>query len=145
MSLSDFPAIDASLNAITAFLLTAGYFFIKRKNVSAHKTCMIGAVLSSTLFLVFYLYYHAHHGTTRFAGQGFMRPLYFTILISHTILAVVQIPFIVMTLVRAFQSRFEKHRAIARITLPIWLYVSVTGVLVYLLLYRSAWVSVIGV
>ena len=97
---------------------------------------MIGGVITSSLFLVFYLYYHAQHGVTRFGGGGLIRPVYFTILSSHTILAVVQVPLIVMTIIRAFKGQFDKHKTIARVTLPVWLYVSVTGVVVYWMLYR---------
>lgn len=136
MSLSDFPLLNASLNALSVFLLVTGFYFIKNKNIPAHKVCMISAGLTSSLFLVFYLYYHAHHGSTRFQGQGVIRTVYFTILISHTILAVIQLPLILLTFYRAFRGQLDKHKAIAKITLPIWLYVSVTGVIVYWMLYR---------
>ncbi len=136
MDITILPSINASLNLATAFLLVLGYTLIRQRAITGHAISMLAACATSTLFLVSYLYYHFHHGSTRFAGEGFLRPLYFTILISHTILAVAQVPLIVMTLVRAFQSRFVKHVRIARITLPIWLYVSVTGVVVYWMLYR---------
>lgn len=136
MNLSIFPSINASLNAATAVLLILGYFLIRQRAITGHTICMLGAVATSSIFLASYLYYHFHHGTTRFMGEGILRPIYFTILISHTILAVVQVPLIIMTLVRAFRSQFQKHIAIARITLPIWLYVSVTGVVIYWMLYR---------
>jgi len=136
LQISDFPTIDAILNATSAVLLTLGYISIRRKNVGAHKLCMVSAVLTSTLFLVFYLTYHYFHGTTRFTGQGAARPLYFAILISHTVLAAAIVPLIVTTLYRALRGRFALHRRIARWTLPAWLYVSVTGVVVYWMLYH---------
>src|SRR3989338_2756269 len=116
-----------------------GYLFIRRKAVSAHKVCMLSAASTSTLFLIGYIYYHLHHGSTRFRGTGWSRPVYFSILISHTILAVVQVPLIYVTLKRAFRSQFEAHRRLARITLPIWVYVSITGVVIYWMLYRIKW------
>ncbi len=136
MNISILPSLNASLNAASAVLLVLGYFLIRQRAITGHAVCMLGAALTSTLFLVSYLYYHYHHGVTRFQGTGCIRPAYFTILISHTILAIVQVPLIVMTLIRAFRSEFQKHAAIARITLPIWIYVSVTGVVVYGMLYR---------
>ena len=136
MELSALPAIDALLNATCAAFLTLGYFFIRRKNIRAHKACMLAAVTTSTLFLVCYLTYHYFHGTTRFTGQGAVRWVYFSILGSHTVLAALIVPLVLVTLHRAFRGRFQKHKRIARWTLPIWLYVSVTGVIVYWMLYR---------
>ncbi len=136
MPLSAFPAIDASLNAASALLLTLGYFFIRRKNVTAHKACMLSAFATSTAFLICYLYYHLHHGVTRFRGQGAIRGLYFALLGSHTVLAVVIVPLVLVTLYRAARARFDLHKRIARWTLPLWLYVSVTGVVVYWMLYH---------
>ena len=136
LQISDFPTIDAILNATSAVLLTLGYIFIRRKNVGAHKLCMISAVVTSTLFLVFYLTYHYYHGTTRFTGQGAVRLVYFAILGSHTVLAAVIVPLVLTTLYRALRERFELHKRIARWTLPLWLYVSVTGVVVYWMLYH---------
>lgn len=136
LQLSDFPTIDAILNATSAVLLTLGYIFIRRKNVGAHRFCMISAVVTSTLFLVFYLTYHYFHGTTRFTGQGTVRSVYFAILGSHTVLAAVIVPLALTTLSRALRERFELHKRIARWTLPLWLYVSVTGVVVYWMLYH---------
>ena len=130
------PHLNAILNAISGLLLVTGYLFIRRRKVSAHRNCLIAALIASTIFLVSYLTYHYYHGSTRFTGQGLVRPLYFVILISHTILAVVVVPFVVVTLYRAARGRFAKHRALARWTFPIWLYVSVTGVIVYLMLYQ---------
>jgi putative membrane protein len=134
--LSDFPALDAALNAASAVLLTLGYIFIRRKQIAAHKTCMISAFATSTLFLVCYLWYHAHHGVTRFKGQGAIRPVYFTLLGTHTVLAAAIVPLVLVTLYRAWKKRFDLHRRVARWTLPIWLYVSVTGVVVYWILYH---------
>jgi uncharacterized membrane protein YozB (DUF420 family) len=130
------PHLNALLNATSGVLLVAGYSFIRRGRVSAHKRCQLSALTTSSLFLVSYLTYHYFHGATRFAGQGIARPVYFTILVSHTILAVVIVPLILVTLTRALRSDFLRHRRIARVTLPLWLYVSVTGVLVYLMLYH---------
>ena len=134
--MSVLPSINASLNAITAFLLILGYTLIRQRAITAHKLCMIAASITSTVFLGCYIYYHLHHGATRFPGHGFGRPVYFTILITHTVLAVVQLPLIFLTLYRAFRGQFQKHIVIARITLPIWLYVSITGVVVYWMLYQ---------
>jgi len=133
------PAINATLNAASALALLTGYYFIRRKNVAAHKTCMLTAFALSTLFLVSYLYYHFHHGATRFPGPGWARVVYFTILISHTILAVTIVPLVLVTLFRALKERFDRHARIARWTLPLWLYVSVTGVIIYWMLYQVRW------
>ncbi len=138
MSISDLPTLNAILNSISAFLLTIGYVFIKRKNREAHRRCMLGAFATSTLFLISYLTYHIgkQTGPTPFSGQGWIRSFYFTILISHTILAAVIVPLVFVTFARALKGNFDRHRRIARWTLPIWLYVSVTGVVVYLMLYH---------
>ena len=133
------PEQNAVLNLVSAILLVAGYIFIRRRAVEAHKFCMLGATLTSTVFLVCYLYYHAHHGSTRFPGHGWSRTLYFSILIPHTLLATLQVPLIYQTLRHALASRLDKHRRLARITLPIWLFVSVTGVVIYWMLYRIRW------
>jgi putative membrane protein len=130
------PHLNAFLNGTSAVLLTTGYSFIRARNVIAHRACQIAALVVSLLFLVSYLTYHYHHGATRFLGTGFVRPLYFTILTTHTILAVVIVPLIVLSFYRAFRGDFIRHRRIARVTLPLWLYVSVTGVIVYLMLYH---------
>ena len=134
--LSEFPAIDATLNATSALLLILGYFFIRRKRIQAHKVCMLSAFATSSLFLVCYIWYHAHHGVTRFPSQGAARDLYLALLGSHTILAVIIVPLILTTLYRAWGGRFEHHKKIARWTLPLWFYVSVTGVVVYWMLYH---------
>lgn len=129
------PAVNASLNALCAVLLLAGLGLIKSKKIGAHRACMISAVCVSALFLTSYLFYHFHVGSVKFPGEGMMRTAYFSILISHTILAVTLVPLVPLTLVRALRERFDAHRRIARITFPTWLYVSVTGVIVYLMLY----------
>jgi putative membrane protein len=130
------PHLNALLNGTSALLLFSGYGFIRARNVSAHRACQITALVVSLLFLASYLTYHYHHGTTRFQGTGLVRPLYFTILTSHTILAIVIVPLVALSFYRAFRGDFIRHRRIARITLPLWLYVSVTGVIVYLMLYQ---------
>lgn len=130
------PHVNALLNTTSAILLVAGFGFIRRGRVIAHRNCQLAALLSSTVFLTSYLTYHYFHGTTRFAGQGIARPVYFIILITHTILAVVIVPLIFVTLYRAASLDFVRHKRIARWTLPLWLYVSVTGVIVYLMLYQ---------
>ncbi len=131
-----FPVINASLNGASAVLIATGRVFIRQKKVLAHRTCMISAVVSSTLFLVSYLYYHAHVGSVRFQGQGVVRPVYFAILISHTLLAAVVVPLVIVTLVRALKGNFLRHRAVARWAFPVWMYVSVTGVVIYVMLYH---------
>jgi uncharacterized membrane protein YozB (DUF420 family) len=131
-----YPVLDASLNGTSAVLLVFAHRMIKRGRMAAHRALMLTAVGTSSLFLISYLYYHAHVGSVRFQGQGWSRPLYFSILISHTILAAVVVPLVIITLSRALRSRFDRHRIIARWTYPIWLYVSVTGVLVYVMLYH---------
>lgn len=133
---SIFPSIDATLNGITAVLLAIGHSFIKRGQVLKHRATMITAFITSCLFLACYLYYHAHVGSVHFRGQGWSRPVYFSILISHTILAAVVVPLVAVALTLGLQSKFETHRRIARWTYPIWMYVSVTGVIVYLMLYK---------
>jgi uncharacterized membrane protein YozB (DUF420 family) len=132
------PSVNAVLNAASALLLTAGYHFIRRRRVAAHKACMVSAFVLSILFLASYLYYHAQVGSVRFTGVGWIRPVYFTILVTHTALAAVVPPLAIVTIHRAWRGRFESHRRIARWTLPIWLYVSVTGVIVYWMLYHLA-------
>ncbi len=131
-----YPVIDAVLNGTSAVLLLVGRSYIKRGRMAAHRAVMITALVSSALFLTSYLYYHAHVGSVRFQGQGWSVPVYFTILISHTILAVVIVPLVIITLSRALRERFDSHRKIARWTFPLWLYVSVTGVVIYLMLYH---------
>jgi putative membrane protein len=130
------PHLNATLNASSFVLLSSGYYFIRQKRVLAHRNCQIAALTASVLFLVSYVVYHAHHGTTRFTGQGIARPIYFTILTTHTFLAVVIVPLVIITVRRAWRGDFLRHKAIARWTLPLWLYVSITGVVVYLMLYH---------
>ena len=130
------PHLNAILNGTSAVLLFAGYTFIRSRNVAAHRACQVSALIVSLLFLASYLTYHYYHGATRFQGAGLARPIYFTILISHTILAVVIVPLVIVTFYRALRQDFVRHRRIARVTLPLWLYVSVTGVIVYLMLYH---------
>lgn len=130
------PAVNATLNGTSAVLIAVGRAQIRRGRVTAHRACMIAAVICSSLFLVSYLYYHAHVGSVRFQGQGVVRPIYFGILISHTVLAAAVVPLVMVTLARALRGRFDRHRRIARWTYPIWLYVSVTGVVIYLMLYH---------
>src|SRR5579863_5806187 len=131
-----YPVIDASLNGTSAVLLVIGRGFIKRGRMAAHRAVMITALVSSSLFLASYLYYHWHVGSVHFQGQGVWRPIYFSILISHTILAITIVPMIIITLSRALRERYDRHRAIARWTYPLWLYVSITGVIVYFMLYH---------
>ena len=134
--ISYLPHVNACLNATSAVLLFTGYTFIRSRNVAAHRACQIAALVVSLLFLASYLTYHYHHGSTRFQGAGIVRPIYFTILTSHTILAIVIVPLVTLTFYRALRNDFVRHRRIARITLPLWLYVSITGVIVYLMLYQ---------
>jgi uncharacterized membrane protein YozB (DUF420 family) len=129
------PTVNAALNSLSAVFLLVGYLCIKAKKVTAHRACMLSAFASSTLFLISYLFYHYQVGSVPFKGQGGIRTIYFTVLISHTILAAAVVPLVLVTLIRALKGNFDKHRRIARWTLPIWLYVSITGVLVYWMLY----------
>ncbi len=131
-----FPAINATLNGTSAVLIVTGRGLIKRGRVAAHRACMVAAVVCSTLFLLCYVYYHAHAGVIRFQGEGVVRPVYFSILISHMILAAVIVPLVIITLARAWRGSFDRHRAIARWTFPLWLYVSITGVVIYFMVYR---------
>ena len=139
MSVHDLPAVNATLNAISAVLLVVAYSLIRARRIEQHRRVMLAAFATSSLFLLSYVAYHAQVGSVRFTRQGFVRPLYFTILVTHVTLAAVTLPLAVVTLSRGLKARYAKHRAIARWTLPIWLYVSVTGVLVYVLLYQPTW------
>jgi len=130
------PTVNAVLNGTSAVLLVAGYLLIRRRKVTAHKACMVTAFLTSTIFLISYLTLRYYAGMTTFTGQGWIRPVYFTILVSHTTLAAAIVPLALVTLGRALRARFDRHVRIARWTFPLWLYVSVTGVLVYLILYQ---------
>ena len=133
---ADLPAVNATLNGTTAVLLSLGYAMVRRRKILLHKTFMLSAFGVSTLFLASYLWYHAHAGMRHFEGRGWIRPVYFAILISHTVLAAVVVPLALTTVYFGLRSRHPAHQRIARWTLPIWLYVSLTGVVVYLLLYR---------
>jgi putative membrane protein len=136
LSVSSLPAVNAILNATSAVILLAGYRFIRRGKILPHKICMVTAFVCSSIFLASYVYYHSHFGVVRFGGHGWVRPVYFSLLISHTILAVVIVPLVLITLYRALTDQFTQHRRIARWTFPLWMYVSVTGVVVYWLLFR---------
>ncbi len=135
--LEHLPAVNGTLNGLSAIFLTLGFIFIKKKNIPAHRACMISAFVTSVIFLICYLTYHivVHH-VTYFRNPAWFRPIYLTILGTHTILAVVIVPLVLMTLSRALRERFDQHRKIARWTWPLWMYVSVTGVVVYLILYQ---------
>jgi putative membrane protein len=136
MDLAYLPTVNASLNAIAAICLIVGYVFIRQGRIEAHKRAMISAVAFGVLFLISYLYYHFQVGSVKFQGEGTIRKVYFAVLLSHTVLAAT-VPFLaVTTLRRALKERFPQHKKIARWTLPIWLYVAITGVVVYLMLYR---------
>ena len=139
MSLTVWPALNATLNATSALLLLTGYLCIRAKRVTAHVCCMLGACAVSSLFFASYLLYHAQVGSVRFHGALWVRPVYFAILLTHTLLAVIIVPMVVRVLVLARSRRFAEHRAFARRTLPLWLYVSVSGVVVYWMLYRVLW------
>lgn len=136
MSLSDFPALNACLNTACTLFLLAGYLFIKRGNIPAHRISMTAAFITSAIFLTSYLYYHAHAGSKAYAGTGILRTIYFSILISHSVLAAAIVPLVLTTVVFAWRGRFDRHRRIARWTWPLWMYVSVTGVVIYAMLYQ---------
>lgn len=136
IAISDLPTVNATLNTISAALLTIGFVMIRRRKTVAHRNCMIAAFVVSGLFLTSYLIYHYHAGSTPFEGTGWIRSIYFAVLIPHIILAALILPLALITLYFALRKRFAKHRRIARWTLPIWLYVSVTGIIVYWMLYR---------
>ena len=136
MTISDLPTVNAILNTGSATLLAMGYVMIRRRRPIAHRNCMIGAFIVSAVFLTCYLVYHYHAGSKRFTLEGWIRPVYFTILISHILLAFLILPLALRTLYLAWRRRFDKHRRIARITYPLWMYVSVTGVIIYWMLYQ---------
>jgi len=143
MSITDLPAVNAFLNGVSAVLLSFGYYFIRHGNIKVHRRCMVGAFISSVIFLACYITYHSylayhlHQGPTRFVNPPWFRPIYLTILLTHTVLAVAIVPMVLITLNRALRARFDLHRKIARWTWPLWMYVSVTGVLIYWLLYQK--------
>jgi putative membrane protein len=136
MSISDLPALNATLNATSACLLAFGYYFMRRRRIQAHRACMIAAFVTSSLFLVSYLVYHAHIGSKPFPGHGPIRVVYYTILVTHVILAATIVPLALITLRRGWLMDVTRHRRIARWTWPLWMYVSVTGVVIYEMLYR---------
>jgi putative membrane protein len=136
MPITDLPHLNAALNALSGVLLVIGFVFIKAKRISAHRRCMIGAFVASSLFLISYVVYHAQIGSKPFPGTGRLRAVYFSILIPHVILAAAVLPLAIITLRRGLKMDVARHRRIAKITLPIWLFVSVSGVVVYLMLYR---------
>lgn len=139
MTVHDLPAVNATLNAVSGLLLVIGYILIRARRIELHRKVMIAAFGTSTLFLICYVVYHVQVGSVPFPRQGFVRPLYFTILITHVTLAAAVPPLAIVTLLRGLMGRYDAHRRIARWTFPIWLYVSVTGVLVYVLLYQPTW------
>ena len=139
MTIHDLPAVNASLNALSGVLLLTGYALIRARRIGQHRQCMIAAFVTSSAFLVCYVVYHAQVGSVPFERQGFVRPLYFTILVTHVTLAATVPPLALVTLSRGLKGRYAQHVRIARWTFPIWLYVSVTGVLVYVLLYQPTW------
>ena len=136
MSVTDLPALNATLNAISFAFLVTGYVFIKRGRRVAHRNCMVGALVTSALFLTSYVIYHFNVGSVPFQKMGWIRTVYFAVLIPHVILAAAIVPMVLITVSRAWSKQFDKHRRIARWTLPLWLYVSITGVIVYLMLYQ---------
>jgi uncharacterized membrane protein YozB (DUF420 family) len=136
LDVSDLPAVNATLNAVAAIFQLCGWRFIRRGDVAKHRAAMLGSVACSALFLTSYLVYHAHAGSRPFQGTGAIRAVYFFILVTHVVLAAAIVPLVLVTLTRALRGRFGSHRAIARYTLPLWLYVSVTGVIVYVMLYH---------
>ena len=133
---SQLPALNATLNGVSTIFLTVGYVFIRRGEMRRHRACMIAALVSSALFLTSYLVYHAEVGSVPFKGQGTIRTIYLLILLTHIVLAAIILPLALVTVSRAFARRFDGHRKIARWTLPLWLYVSVTGVVIYLMVYQ---------
>jgi len=139
VTVHELPAVNASLNALSGVLLLCGYTMIRLRRIALHRAFMIAAFTASSLFLISYVVYHAQVGSVPFTRQGFVRPLYFTILITHVALAFTLLPLAIVTLSRGLKARYPQHRRIARWTFPVWLYVSVTGVLVYVLLYQPTW------
>lgn len=136
MNISDLPLLNATLNFSSFLLVAAGFYFIKQKNIRAHKFCMLAALVVSVLFLTSYLVYHYNVGSVKFTKEGWLRSVYFPLLLSHTILAVIIVPLIIRTTFLGLKNRFAQHTRIAKWTLPMWMYVSVTGVIVYLMLYQ---------
>jgi uncharacterized membrane protein YozB (DUF420 family) len=139
MDIHTLPTVNAILNGTAAVLLACGFVMIRRRHIAAHRACMIAAFSCSVLFLASYVIYHAQTGSHPFPGQGAARPIYFSILVSHVTLAAIILPMAIVTLARALRAQYGRHMKIARWTLPLWLYVSVTGVVIYVMLYRMAW------
>ena len=135
MTIHDLPTVNASLNGLAALWLAGGWIAIRRGNVNLHKRFMIAAMITSAVFLSCYLYYHAHHLVTKYQGEGLLRPIYFLILITHVFLAAIVPPFAIAAVVQAYKGRFDRHVRITRWLWPVWMYVSITGVIVYLMLY----------
>lgn len=136
MTVRDLPALNATLNAISFLLLVAGYYFIRKQDRRRHRACMLGALAMSVLFLTSYVIYHAQVGSVPFTKTGWIRTVYFAVLVPHVILAALMVPPVILTVSRGLSAKYDKHRRIARWTLPVWMYVSVTGVIVYWMLYR---------
>ena len=136
LEIQQLPALNATLNALSGVLLTAGYLLIRRRRIAAHRACMLAAFVSSVLFLTSYVIYHANTGSRPFPGQGAIRFVYFTILVSHVLLAATILPMAIVTLRRGLRAQYDRHVRIARWTLPLWMYVSVTGVVIYVMLYQ---------
>jgi len=136
IGIADLATVNAALNATAAVLIGTGFYYIKRKNIPAHKACMVAAMVVSALFLASYLFYHYNVGSVRFTKQGWIRNVYFPLLLTHTVLAAVVLPMVLRTVFLALKGRFRNHVRIARWTFPIWMYVSITGVIVYLMLYH---------
>lgn len=136
MTVTDLPALNATLNGISFLFLTAGYVLIRRGDRKKHQYCMIAALVTSALFLTSYVIYHLNVGSVPFTGTGWIRTVYFAVLIPHVILAAAIVPLVLMTVSRALTKRYDRHRVVARWTLPLWMYVSITGVIVYLMLYQ---------
>lgn len=136
LSVTDLPTLNAILNSMSAIFLGSGFYFIKQRRIEAHKRCMVAAMIVSVAFLTSYVIYHLNVGSVPFTGEGWIRPVYFFILITHIILAIVIVPMVLRTAYFGFTSRFNKHVVVARKTFPLWMYVSVTGVIVYLMLYQ---------
>jgi uncharacterized membrane protein YozB (DUF420 family) len=134
VTIAELPAVNASLNGLSACLLAAGFAFIRRGQVRVHRFCMVAALVVSTAFLVCYVTYHASYGSTPYTGTGWMRRIYFVVLVPHVLLAMTVVPLALLTVARALREDFVRHRRIARITFPIWMYVSISGVLVYWML-----------
>ena len=142
MTVHDLPALNAALNGLSGLFLAIGYLLIRSRRIAAHRATMIAAFVASSLFLVSYVIYHAQVGSVRFTREGWVRPAYYAILLTHVILAAAVPPLAIVTLWRGLSGRFARHRAIARWTFPIWMYVSVTGVLVYVMLYKPGWLGI---